>query len=338
MKATIKDVASLAKVSIATVSRVLNNQDNVSLETKRKVQLAMHKLDYQPNVLAQRFVRNISHLIAVVIDERGMTAMDQFILVLLQGVFKVTKPRGYDVILIPGTDLDVNYKSLVAMFNQNMYDGVILTSPTKNQLPYLNLLQAKVPVVVSGRVPEGIPISTIDNDNVKATYVATKYLLELGHRRIAYIGGPSYYWVGEERLNGYKKAISEAGLTISPELVVEDSFDFAGGYRSLQQLLACGADFTAICVYNDPMAIGTIKGLKDRGYKVPGDVSVIGCDNLPIGMMVEPALSTIQSNISQVGEITAKLLFEALEGGESEVTHNLLPLELVKRESCRILA
>ena len=333
MKSTIRDVASLARVSPATVSRVLNNKP-VREQTRKKIESAIQKLDYYPNVLAQNFVSNISYHIGVTMTERkGLTAVDQFNPVLLQGILEIAKNKNYSVTLIPFSDVVDKSNLLVDMFRRNAIDGAIVLDPGDNPNLFLEILKYKIPAVVIGRIPNDLPISTVDTDNVEGTYLAVKHLLGLGHKRIAYLSAPLQYMASQDRYTGYQKALAESRIGLESKLVLEAESNFEGGYQGMLQFLAGGFEATAICAFNDAMAIGAIKALQDNKIKIPEQIAVIGHDDLPTSAMIHPALSTMHSPIEEMGAEAAKLLFRNIENPMA-AERKIMPVKLKIRQSC----
>lgn len=333
MKPTIRDVASLAGVSPATVSRVLNNKP-VKSQTKERIEQAIKKLDYYPNVLAQNFVHNISYHIGVTMTEReGLTAVDQFNSVLLQGILGIAKSKNYSVTLIPLSGIDDKGNLLVDMFRKNAIDGAIILDPGDNLNLFFEILKHSIPAVVIGRIPNNLPIPTVDTDNVEGIYLVAKHLINLGHKKIAYFSGPLNYIASQDRYAGYQKALAESGIAFDPNLVIESESNFEGGYRGLLEFLNKNLEATAICAFNDAMAIGAIKALQDNKISVPDEIAVVGHDDLPVGAMIHPALTTIHSPIEQMGEEATKMLFKKIEEpGEPE--RKILSVNLKVRQSC----
>ncbi len=333
MKSTIRDVASLAKVSPATVSRVLNNKP-VREQTKKKIESAIQKLDYYPNMLAQNFVSNISYHIGVTMTERkGLTAVDQFNPVLLQGILEVAKNKNYSVTLIPTCEAAEHNNLLVDLFRRNAIDGAIILDPSDNTSLFFEILKYKIPAVVIGRIPTNLPISTVDTDNVEGIYLAVKHLLRLGHKKIAYLSAPLNYIASQDRYAGYQKALAECGIGINPKLILEKEASFEGGYQGMLQFLAGDFEATAVSAYNDAMAIGAIKALQDNKIKIPEQVAVIGHDDLPTSAMIYPALSTIHSPIEEMGTEAANLLFREMEN-LAAAERKIMPVKLKLRQSC----
>ena len=207
MRVTIKDVAKLASVSPATVSKVLNNKP-VKQETGQRVKEVIKKLDYHPNLLAKSFARKISYHIGVTVSTGALTPVDQFFLIFLQGVMEVATANTYSVSIVPALGSEQEEENLIKeMFRKNMIDGYILTNPYYSPRTFLEFLKLDIPLVVTGRVQESIPISTVDANSAEGIYLATSHLIELGHERILFLSGPKQYFVCEDRLNGYLSAL-----------------------------------------------------------------------------------------------------------------------------------
>lgn len=328
MKATILDVAKLAGVSPATVSRMINGKA-VRKQTKERIEKAIDVLDYYPNVIARSFVQKTSYHLGVSVTSTSFTSIDQFYLIFLQGVINIAQEKGYSVTIVPSWD---RVDELVEMFRKNLFDGIIMTNPVEDLGLYLKLLKYKIPIAVTGKVPDGLKIPTVDADSIEGAYLAANHLLTHGHKRIAYVNGPLNYFVCRDRLAGYKGALKKADVPYDPNLLVESEFTYEGGYKAVSELLERKVDFTGICAFNDAMACGIIKALKERGYSIPGDIAVVGFDNLPVGTLIEPKLTTVHSSITELGEEATKVLFNSLETPNDE--KKVIPVELVVRESC----
>ncbi len=332
MRVTIKDVAKLASVSPATVSKVLNNKP-VKQETGQRVKEVIKKLDYHPNLLAKSFARKISYHIGVTVSTGALTPVDQFFLIFLQGVMEVATANTYSVSIVPALGSEQEEENLIKeMFRKNMIDGYILTNPYYSPRTFLEFLKLDIPLVVTGRVQESIPISTVDANSAEGIYLATSHLIELGHERILFLSGPKQYFVCEDRLNGYLSALRARKIKPDGKLIIEDDFTFEGGYRAARRAID-DLDFTAICAYNDAMAIGALKALQEKGIKVPRQVSLVGYDDLPIGTMLQPMLTTVHSPIYQLGKEAAKMLFANLKDRDN-IDDLILPVKLIVRESC----
>ena len=331
MKVTIKDVAKLASVSSATVSKVLNNKP-VKKKTEQRVREVIKKLDYQPNLLAKSFAHRISYHIGVTVSTGALTPVDQFFLIFLQGIMEVATAHSYSVSVVPALGSEREEAKLIKdMFRKTMLDGYILTNPYYSPQTFLEFLKLDLPLVVTGRVPEAIPISTVDANSGEGIYLAASHLIALGHRSIVFLSGPKQYFVCQDRLNGYLAALRDHQIRSDPSLIKEADFTFEGGYQAAKEALAA-LQFTAICACNDAMAIGALKALQEGGIKVPGQVSVAGYDDLPLSAMVQPALTTVKSPIYQLGKEAARMLFANL-ADRRQIEKLVLPVELVERDS-----
>ena len=325
MRATISDVASEAGVSIKTVSRVLNNERYVREDTRARVSAAVAALDYQPSLAARSLGGRRSFQIGVVYDnpnpyyahelQGGIRARAA-----AEGVRLIAQPydRG-----APGLAAQIG-----ALINATQVDGLILTPPVTDRRDVLDLLQARnvrIVRVQPGTEIDRSPATAIDN--VAAAHAMTTRLIELGHRRIGFVAGPTDYAVSAERERGFGLAMAEAGLTAPPDLVRRGDFGFGSGMAAAVDLIPAGA--TAIFAASDAMAAGVLAEGHRRGLSLPRDLSVVGFDDSALASSVWPPLTTVRQPLHDLGWHAADLL---LGKGEAEALR-LLPFEIVERGS-----
>jgi LacI family transcriptional regulator, repressor for deo operon, udp, cdd, tsx, nupC, and nupG len=327
--ASIKDVAKLANVSTATVSRVLRNAGNVTEETKRRVLEAIEALNYQPNVLGRYLRRMETETVLVIVPD----ITNPFFSKVLRGIEAVALERGYQV-LLGDTQNDVQLEEqYLNVLPQKQVDGMIfLTARTRKEL--MEEMSRQFPIVLACEYLEGTDIPTVSIDNISSARKATEHLIGLGHRRIAHLTGPMDVILSRDRLRGYYQALAQHDIDVDAALVQEGDFSFESGYNVTLKLLALEKPPTAIFAANDAMAIGAIKAVRHRGGRVPEDVAVVGFDDIQMASIFEPGVTTIAQPMFDIGKQAMKLLLQLIDGEEVDRRQFVLPDRLVIRESC----
>jgi LacI family transcriptional regulator, repressor for deo operon, udp, cdd, tsx, nupC, and nupG len=327
--ASIKDVAKLANVSTATVSRVLRNAGNVTEETKRRVLEAIEALNYQPNVLGRYLRRMETETVLVIVPD----ITNPFFSKVLRGIEAVALERGYRV-LLGDTQNDVQLEEqYLNVLPQKQVDGMIfLTARTRKEL--MEEMSRQFPIVLACEYLEGTDIPTVSIDNISSARKATEHLIGLGHRRIAHLTGPMDVILSRDRLRGYYQALAQHDIDVDAALVQEGDFSFESGYNVTLKLLALEKPPTAIFAANDAMAIGAIKAVRHRGGRVPDDVAVVGFDDIQMASIFEPGVTTIAQPMFDIGKQAMKLLLQLIDGEEVDRRQFVLPDRLVIRESC----
>lgn len=329
---TIKDVARQAGVSITTVSHVINDTRYVSDALRTKVLLAMEDLHYRPNVLARGLRRGETKTIGLIVPDNS----NPFFAEVARIIEDIGFQNGYSVILC-NSDGDLEKeKAYVNVLVAKQVDGVIFIAAGGQQEHLRLLSQQAMPVVVADRDVRSPLADVVLVDNEQGGYDAAHYLIRQGHRSIACITGPSDLTPSAERVGGYRQAILEAGLDARKDFIVAGDFRSEGGERATQALLGLDHPPTAIFACNDLMAIGALHALRKAGRQVPGDVSVIGFDDIPLSSMVSPALTTVAQPLSELATLSAQLLISRIQNGQEDNPAKRIVLEtrLVIRDSC----
>lgn len=334
-RATIKDVAREANVSAATISYVLNNKESISEETKQKVYDAIAKLKYVPNLSAQGLSSNSSKLIGIVVPqtEPGSKLMfeNPFYSEILSSIEYTARNFGYHVI-ISGTDADASYLKLA---QQRNLDGIILIGFYPDEF-YSELKKAEIPVVLIDSYCMDYYYHSIRINDRYGAYIATKYLLEKGHRDIAFVSGViKNGGVVEARYLGYGDALKEFKVPVRDKYVFEGLVDFDSGMEQAENIIKSKLKVTAIFASADIIAVGVIKRLNQLGKIVPDDFSVIGFDDLSISKFINPGLTTVHQDIYKKGEAAVQLLMNALDNPETGKQEIIIPVSIVERESVK---
>jgi LacI family transcriptional regulator len=332
---TLEEVAKLACVSRSTVSRVINNQPNVRAETKQRVWQAIRESGYQPHAVARSLVTNRTQIIGMIIPEAVTTLFtDPFFPLLLRGATEACNTHGYQLLLSlfsAPTDPDEMYQRVL---RSGYLDGVIVASASRDDVLIPNILRDRIPLVSIGRHADE-QVHYVDGDNVGGARMATEHLIRLGHRRIATITGRLDMTAGQDRLEGYRQALQAHGIPVNGDLIAEGDFSERSGMVGMQQLFPFSPD--AIFIASDMMVIGALRALRQAGRRVPGDIAVVGFDDIPAASIIEPALTTVRQPIERMGSMAVDLLVSVLENSSEKESHPhriILPTELVIRDSC----
>lgn len=334
-KIGIKDIAAEAGVSIATVSHAFRNPGRVSDETRKKVLDAAEKIGYTPNRLAASLRTSRSGNIVVIIPDIADSHNSDII----KAIEKVAHSRGYSVLLGDSQGSEKREREFAAMTVSRQADGIILMS---HRLPFVTgkdkPILENLPPIVSGCEFTGhdtIPIVAIDD--VQAAMDATRHLIAYGHKDIAVITGDMESTSSRDRLEGFRGAMSQAGLKCDDELVIFAEYSLHGGEVAAESILLRRNRPTAIFCFSDEIALGCMYSLRQHGFSVPGDISVIGFDNIPVAKYISPPLTTIAQPTEEIGTACATILLDLIDGKEPESLRNLLPHKLLIRESTRQL-
>ena len=338
--ATIKDVAAAAGVSLQTVSRVINNGPNVRPAITERVNEAIERLGYVPSLAARRMGGKRSFLLLALNDRdrtiegwRSGDGTDWVDQMLLGGMLECAA-HGYRMIFeLVDTHSNNVERELTSALGAIHPDGVILTPPHgDNPLIRALLSQRRIPFARIGSTSPG-PGIAIAMDDAAAASAATAHLASLSHRRIGFITGSDEYALSAERLEGYRRAIREAGLDDDPSLVAPGNFTFQSGIQATRQLLSLADPPTGIVASSDQMSLAALEVAKDRGMEVPQELSVVSFDDTPIVKFSTPPLTAIRQPISDMTARAAKLLIDSSQGGKPPEDPEILPFELIVRGS-----
>lgn len=328
MSVTIKDVAQLAKVSVATVSRALNGHQNVAEPVRRRVLDAARELRYSPHHAARSLSSRRTQTIGVVLpDLHG-----EFFSELMRGIDQVARVRGQHL-LVSSYHGDPEAQGAALRAMRGRVDGLLLMSPYLHDEGFVSgNVDASMPLVLINAA-RGAGHAALGIDNHGGALAMTRHLLGAGHRRIAFIAGPDNNDDARERLRGYCDALAESVDAAAP-WVLPGNFDEDSGHRAGQSLLASGALPDAIFAANDMMAIGCLYALGRGGVRIPEDTAVVGFDDVPLARYVHPALTTMRVDIAELGARAIKTLLDIASHPDDLRALELLPTELVVRDSC----
>jgi len=325
---TIYQVAERAGVSLSTVSRVLNGKASVNKVLKERVEKAVKELNYRPNSVARSLANNRTDSVGVLVPELNAPFFGD----LMQAVESTLRAADKHVIISVGRNCLETEKDAVEFLISRNCDALIMHAEALSDEYLLELNQSKLPVALVNRQVEGLPDACTSLDNEKGGYLATRHLLELGHKDIAYISGPTDKCDASLRLEGHKRALSEAGLPINPQLIFNGDYSEEDGKIGLLELMARDVPFTALVCANDWMASGAISCARDLGMSLPHDLSVVGFDDVVFAHHVFPRLTTVSNPIAEMAEMSAKYILNKVYGQANNVQLYFEP-SLVVRES-----
>ena len=333
-RVSIKDVAREAGVSASTVSYVLNcnPSETISAETTQRVREAAKRLNYVPNLNARSLSSRRSNLLGVVIPQtepgKEFRFSNPFYGELLSAIEYTARTNGYHL-LLSGTKEDQSYLNVAQ--NRGL-DGVIIVGayPGKN---LAELRGMNVPVVLVDSYVKDETFHTVGNEDRQGARMATEYLLAKGHRRIAFVSGSiREHGVNSKRYQGYLDALLAAGIEPCEQALYSDTVSFEYGVEAANEFVRRGKKQTAAFVTADVLAMGMVKGLMQRGMRIPQDLSIVGFDNVYLAQMCYPSLTTVRQDISRKGREAVRMVIEAAAGNARKM-ECILPLELVERES-----
>lgn len=327
---TIKDVARRAGVSVATVSRVLNKSGPVSPEAAQRIREAADALHYVPHGGARSLITSKTSTIGVLLPD----LYGGFFSELIRGIDQTAQQHGYHLLISGSHNRKAEMEAAMRAM-RGRTDGLIAMSPHFDAATLVQNLPPSLPVILLSCQAWGEDHQVIAIDNAGGAEAMVRHLAALGHRRIAMVMGEEGHFDTGERLQGYRRALVEAGITPDAAYEVQGDFSEASGHRAVQELLALPERPTAIFCANDSMAIGGLCAVLDAGLRVPADITVVGFDDIPLAKYLSPPLSSVHVPIFEMGERAATRLIAALTGEPvSERRHERLPTRLVVRSSC----
>jgi DNA-binding LacI/PurR family transcriptional regulator len=328
---SIKDIAQAAGVSHSTVSRALSDSPLVKAETKARIQRLAHEMGYSPDARARSLVMGQTRTVGVVVT----SIADPFIASVVQAIESAAHDQGYAVILCSSNSAPEREIAAVEMLQSKRVDGVIVASSRIGALYQEHLERLSVPIVLINSHSKYSEHYTyaVSVDNRQGGYLATAHLAQLGHRRIAYVARPSDHSSNLERQEGYRQALTGAGLPYAPSLVTPCSGRVESGAQVLPQLLALPEPPSAVFCYNDLTAIGLLHAAREAGLTLPGDLAVVGFDDIPLASYVCPPLTTVAQPHGEMGRQAVQMTLALKQARDEQFSNIVLAGQLIIRES-----
>lgn len=330
--ATIYDIAKLAGVSPATVSRALNQKTQVKAETRRKILEIAEELNYSPNYLARSLKKRQTHTISLVISD----VTNPFFTTLARGVEDTASRQGFNTILCNTDEDPAKEREYLDLMLRRRVDGLIISSCSQGET-LLGLSGKEVPVILVDRKIEGLGWDFVVGDSEAGAYQLTRHLIEIhGYRNIAIITGPDTISTSKERIAGFKRALQEAGILLKPEWIAVGAFKEEFGYRMASQFFSKQNNLPrAIFAGNNFVAIGVVRAARERGIKIPEDLALVTFDDLETASLLCPFLTAAKQPAYTMGSLATQFLLERI-GGEKvrEKREVILKPEIIIRRSC----
>jgi len=327
---TVLDMAREAGVSPSTVSRILNSTARVTSDKRSAVEEAIRKLDFRPNLFARSLKTGTTMTVGILTQD----VESPFYGRAMKGIEAGLAGTGYAPIMVSGHWNAAEEAERVRLLMARRIDGLVILTGHLDDRQIAEFARHQ-PIVVTGRQLEAPQVRAFTLDQEAGGHLATRHLLNLGHRRIAHIAGPADHTDATDRRAGYQRALREAGIAAVPELVVQGDFMESGGLLAMNRLLDSGQTFTAVFAANDQTAFGARMALYRRGVRVPDDVSIVGVDDLPATAYATPPMTTVRQPLYEIGLAAAHALLTML--GHPMPAVEVPPLELVVRETTRRL-
>lgn len=334
MKITIKDIARMAEVSTATVSKVLNGKDEkISQPTRDRIFKLVEEYNYVPNRIASSLVTKKTKTLGLIIPNIA----NPFFPEIARGAEDLANEKGYNLILCNTDDRLEKEEIYINMLEEKMVDGIIFTASSQRSDRLERLGKARVPVITVDREVEGLGTQgKIVVDNIQGAYEAGLYLADVGYKKIVHITGPLTSKPARDRLKGLKEGLKYKGITFEDNRVYSNEFRSEWGYAAVNSIIEADIEFDAIFCGNDLIAIGAIKALKENKMRVPEDVGVIGFDDIYMARMLDPELTTVSQPNYEMGYKSAEMLIHMIENNLKEAKTIVLETKLIIRKSTKL--
>lgn len=327
---TMKDVAQRAGVSVATVSRVLNNHARVDPTLRERVVKAMETLQYRPNRVAQRLRAGAGGVIGLIISD----IENPFFVSVVRGVEDVAYEHGISVVLCNSDEHPAKQQMYIGVMKSEDVAGLIITPNAETDDSIGALVDSKMAVVFLDRRVHGVEVDSVTVDSAGGTRDAVRHLIRLGHRRIAMVSGTALISTGRERYEAFMSALNEAGIRPEPELIRPGRFSLESGRQLTLELLDLPQPPTAIFAASNMLALGALQALHERSIRVPEQIAVVGFDDLPWASALWPPLTTVAQPTYQLGHEAARLLLRRIAEPNAPIESVMLKTELIVRRSC----
>lgn len=326
-KPNLRVLAAKAGVSINTASRAINDKPDINPLTKEKILRIAREIGYVPNASAVSLRTQKTRTLGVIIADNN----NPFYAEVLSGIEAEAKANNYHIILTNTRRDYQEEENAIELLLGKQVDGLLIAPVQEKNEDIYKLIDSKIPFVVVGRDYEDLSIDAVYSDELKGGYIATEYLIRKGFKNISYIGGYTYKSPARRRLEGYKKALTDYGIAIKENLIKIGDIDIKDGYNQTKDMFDQGINFQAIFAYNDMMAFGAVKAIKERGLEIPGDIGVVGYDNILFSSLVSPPLTTVNLKKDELGRESVRLLLSKINGYRKKNKKIVLDVDLLIR-------
>jgi LacI family transcriptional regulator len=327
---SILEVAKLAGVSPATVSRVLHNYPHIRDEVRAKVLEAIDKLGYEPNRVAQRLRATDSHLIGMIVTD----ITNPFFNTIMASIENVFFNKGFSLMMSNTASDPEKERAYLSMMDNEGVAGLVIATTSENVDEVTALADKGLPIVIIDRRMSNGKVDMVLSDNIAGACSAVEHLIKLGHTRIGHIGGPLRLTSGRERYQGYQQAMREAGLPIDDGWVRFGDHKHQSGYEQTLELLNSNPTLTALFIENNMMTLGALNAIHDGGRRIPDDIAIVGFDDMPWAMSLNPPLTTVAQATYDIGTRVATRLLERIEQPDLPPRTDIVPTTLIVRASC----
>jgi LacI family transcriptional regulator len=326
---TMKDVAALAKVSIQTVSAIINGKPGITPETTIRVKNAIQQLSYRPYSIARSLRTRQTHTIALIVSDISNPSFST----IASSAEDIAHSFGYTLVFYNTHDDAEREAGYIRSITERWIDGAIFVATGDQMTSLDSLKESNIPTVAVDRIPVGYTGPSVTLDNIKAGRLAAEHLVNLGHNCIAHISGPLKLSLARERKEGFCQVIQERGLEPGPCGLSEGNWECESGFEAMRQILRSKIMPTAVFAANDRMAIGAIRAIFEAGLSVPRDISIIGLDDIEVSAFTMPPLTTVRQSFEKMASLSIHLLIDILAGKEPDRQRVVLDPELVIRQS-----
>ncbi len=338
MAITLDDIAEKANVSPSTVSRVISNNPNISIATRKKVLKIMEQMNYQPNIIARSLANNSTKTIGMVLSSKTEGALrkafqNPLFPEGLGGVSLVAYKNGYNVLLTSLNKLDDDKQKIRELAKGGMTDGIIYFYPRVDDPIIEELKNANTPFVVIGRPINENEVNWVDSDIFISSYKMTELLIKKGHKKIAFIGASSSFVVAVDRVEGYMKALRDYSIPVDESLIIKGKFMTDNGYELMKGVFDEGIIPTGVIAQDDLLAFGVIRQIKEKGLRVPEDIAVAGFNNVPMSEFYTPSLTSVETHAFDVGAKACEMLLSCIKSSYNGFARTIVPSELIIRAS-----
>lgn len=332
MTVTIYDVAREANVSMATVSRVVNGNQNVKPATRQKVLAVIERLDYRPNAVARGLASKKTKTVGVIIPDIS----NVFYAELVRGIEDIATMYRYNIILTNSDQQPMKEAQLLSTLLSKQVDGVVLMSDQLSDALREEMKRSSIPIVLAGTLDQTSDTPSVNIEYHEAAVQAVERLIQNGHTRIAYVTGSLKSSINRlHKLTGYEKALDAADIELDSDLIVEVDNTYEEGIHAFEQLQALKEPPTAFFAGNDEIAIGILQGAKDANLDVPGDIEIISFEDSKLTRMVRPQLTSIAMPLYDIGAVSMRLLTKFMNNEKVEENSVILPYRLEERQSVK---